>query len=382
MATLIDRVHESGNGGGQTEQRKNDLAPLPFEQSPDELLRRSRWPDPKWLHRRQRRWFRNYRDYLVDRLRARYVELEGDFLTAFGSYHDAAREAADPVTATCVARSLERAREGLEHRMPDVEAVVNELDLVERYTIWLYPASISALERPSIQAKLESLPAPRVQVYKAQLDSLFDTTGVLAAGKELALKIVYDEIVGAYNRQELQSQIDAGLGIGRLKRFFYWGIALATLVLLAVPLVTPRPDALALNWDYRLRGLSATTTNSFLTALVVGLMGAVGGYLSGLLQAQSSAVTLSQYQQSMVKLRLRPLVGVLVSLIIYILVSRSGVAGLTVQGIGPLLLITLASGFSERYFLRLIKLDNDGADEGGSASSGKSDSAHPRPGSA
>jgi hypothetical protein len=248
------------------------------------------------------------------------------------------------------------------------------LDLVERYNIWLYPASISALERPSIQDKLESLPTPRANAYKAQLDSLFDETGALVTGKGMALRVIYDEIVGAFNRYALQSQIDAGLGIGRLKRFFYWGIALATLVLLAVPLVTPRPDPLAITWDYRVRWFSAAITNSWLTAVVVGLMGAVGGYLSGLLQAQSSAVTLAQYQQSMVKLRLRPLVGVLVSLTIYILVSRSGVVGLTVQGLGPLLLIALASGFSERYFLRLIKLDDGETGDSGRDSSGVSNS--------
>jgi hypothetical protein len=352
---FIERVRRSlgdhGNGLGHD-------AHASFVESADALLRRDRWPDPKWTTQPKHRRVVKYYNFLVDCLRARYVDLQGDFLTAFSNYHDAGASPPDLGTATCVARALERARRGLEQRQPDVAMITNELDQVERYIIWLYPAAISALERPSIEDKLESLPPPRAARYRKQLKSLFDEHGALLTGKDLELRVVYDEVVGAYNSMHLQGQIDAGLGIARLKRFFFWGIGLAILVLIAVPAAIDPQSQVAVKWPYPIPALDSRFTNSWLTAVLVALMGAIGGYLSGLLQAQNTSVTLAQYQHSMIKLRLRPLVGVLVSLTLYILISWSAVVGLTVSGTGALLLLALASGFSERYFLRLIKLDN------------------------
>src|SRR4051812_14383432 len=70
------------------------------------LLDDARWPEPMWSSRPRRRWAPGYMDYLVDRLRARYMELEGDFLPGYGNYCDEA----DLVTARRIAVQLERAR--------------------------------------------------------------------------------------------------------------------------------------------------------------------------------------------------------------------------------------------------------------------------------
>lgn len=326
--------------------------------APD-VLDASKWPEPKWSQRPSRRLWRGYDDYLVDQLRARYLDLEGDFLTGFGAY----RDGADTKTAARIAVLLPRARKGLERRFPDVGTITDELNQVERYMIWIYPAQMVEWEMPSIRARVQTL-APNIRAdYTKQLDDLFDKDGNLKKSDPVQLLSICDEIIGARNDQVLRGQIDAGLQIRTLKRFFYWGSLLATLVFLIAPVAAPPDNVFKIAWPFDAAKESGRAIQLWLAPFVVAMMGAAGGYLSGLLQAKDSAVTLAEYQHSIVKLRLRPLVGILLSLITYILLVRHALLGITVDNLGTLLLIALASGFSERYFLRLMKLDGEMTDE-------------------
>jgi hypothetical protein len=87
------------------------------------------------------------------------------------------------------------------------------------------------------------------------------------------------------------------------------------------------------------------------------LMGAIGGFLSGLLQARSTQVTLAEYLENMLKLQLRPLVGALVALILYVLLSWQVLPGISMESAGSYFIIAFLSGFSERYFLRLLDIE-------------------------
>ena len=57
------------------------------------------------------------------------------------------------------------------------------------------------------------------------------------------------------------------------------------------------------------------------------------------------------------KLQLRPLVGALVALILYTLLSWQVLPGIKIENVGSYFLIAFLSGFSERYFLQLLKTD-------------------------
>jgi hypothetical protein len=93
------------------------------------------------------------------------------------------------------------------------------------------------------------------------------------------------------------------------------------------------------------------------------VLGAVGGFLSGLLQARSTRITLTEYLESMLKLQLRPLVGALVALILYTILSWQVLPGITIVNAGSYFLIAFLSGFSERYFLRLLKTQAEDSNE-------------------
>jgi hypothetical protein len=95
----------------------------------------------------------------------------------------------------------------------------------------------------------------------------------------------------------------------------------------------------------------------WLNALAMMALGAVGGFLSGLLQVQHTSITFTKYLENILKLELRPIVGALVSLILYALLSWQVLPGITINNIGSYFLIAFLSGFSERYFLQLLKTD-------------------------
>jgi hypothetical protein len=93
------------------------------------------------------------------------------------------------------------------------------------------------------------------------------------------------------------------------------------------------------------------------------LFGALGAFLSGLLQVRNARVTLAQYQQSMLRLQLRLLVGSLVAVLLYTLVAWKVVPGISIDAQGMYLLLAFLSGFSERYFLKLLDLRAEGTDD-------------------
>lgn len=92
-------------------------------------------------------------------------------------------------------------------------------------------------------------------------------------------------------------------------------------------------------------------------------MGAVGGFLSGLLQIRRSQVGLAQYQESMLNLLLKPLVGSIAAVVLFVLLSWQILPGIDVKSAGTYVCLAFISGFSERYFLKLldIKLDDNNA---------------------
>ena len=67
--------------------------------------------------------------------------------------------------------------------------------------------------------------------------------------------------------------------------------------------------------------------------------------------------TFTKYLENMLKLQLRPLVGALLSLVLYTLLSWQVLPGIKIENVGSYFLIAFLSGFSERYFLQLVKTD-------------------------
>jgi uncharacterized RDD family membrane protein YckC len=192
--------------------------------------------------------------------------------------------------------------------------------------------------------ELDSL--PRLPLTLHYREHRVDAIGLVDSGALL------DEAVGDINRRTLNEQLSNGLQIRRLKNLRPWAVVVLAVAILAFPLAAASPSTFK-DWPVP-QFVPSPLMQSLLFALSVAFLGAAGGFISGLLQAHSSCVTLLEYQETMLKLQLKPLVGSLVAVIACILLSWQVLPGINILNTGTYFLIAFLCGFSERYFLNMI----------------------------
>jgi hypothetical protein len=344
-------------------------AAVPLDSVPDvqalpDLTAPENWPVPGWFQsvvsgeqKASATQIKTYDAYFTHTLRSRYLELENDFRTVYRNF--GALTTTDHITAQRVAELLAKSRTLLEQEQPNLLIVSHTLDLAERFLVWIYPDHVLKVINNSVLARLEAA---------RQEDSSLEwatTTLRKVAGGEIAIDLgsaraLLDDSLRQLNQRSIQNHISSGLQLERLSTLRQWGFILLILFFLGIPLMTNPQVSMAL--PGLLLPERAAGLTPWLSALGVVLIGAVGGFLSGLLQARSSKVTLMEYQEKMLKLQLKPILGAILALILYSLLSWQILPGITLENTGSYLLLAFLSGFSERYFLRLLDLK---AEDGG-----------------
>jgi hypothetical protein len=316
-----------------------------------DLLKPENWPTPKWYdERKQAKELQTYQEYFAFQLRARYLEIENDFRAVVGNFP----QNADFVTGGRIVDLLHSARESLEQEAPNLLMISNALDLVERYMVWLYPPWMTEARVKTVLLKLGSLSFKGKELLTEQLVKLSELEGVTNLGQT---RSVLDEAIGTINSQVVQNHIGRGLQINRLRLLRIWGLLTLVILLAGSPFTTDIGNVSG--WPSQLIIGDSDLIVAWLNASAMVLMGAVGGFLSGLLQARSTQVTLTEYLENMLKLQLRPLVGGLVALILYVLLSWQVLPGIIIETAGSYFIVAFLSGFSERYFLRLLDIKAD-----------------------
>lgn len=319
------------------------------------ILKPENWSTPKWYVEKNTRKIQTYEDYLTFQLRARYIELENDFRSVLGNFP----KSADIVTAGRISEILHSARDNLEQETAELLTLASSLDLAERYMVWLCPPWVTKARISGILPRLDVVPIEHRDALVKRLTDLSKAEEEEYPGQ---FRSVLDDTIGTINSQIIQDRISMGLQVSRLKTLRFWGLITLSIFFALSPFATNLSkvhgwpsqsiaELLQLRW-----GLSFLFP--WLNALAMMALGAVGGFLSGLLQAQSTSVTFTKYLEDMLKLELRPIVGALVALILYALLSWQVLPGITIENAGSYFLIAFLSGFSERYFLQLLRTDS------------------------
>jgi hypothetical protein len=319
-----------------------------------ELLKPENWPTPRWYVEKMVRKIQTYEEHFTFQLRARYLELENEFRSVLGNFPDAA----DFVTAARISDILHSARECLEQDTTELLTVSSALDLVERYMVWLYPPWVGRARINRILLRLESKSFNGRDSLIKKLTELSESDKEAYRGQ---LRSVVDETIGLINAQDIQDRIGRGLQINRLKALRLWGLVILLIFLTVSPLATNLKNIG--DWPSHLIVGQSVELSTWMNALAMMTLGAVGGFLSGLLQVRSTQVTLTEYLENILKLQLRPLVGALVALILYTFLSWQVLPGITIVNVGSYFVIAFLSGFSERYFLRLLKTEPEKSSE-------------------
>lgn len=312
---------------------------------------------------------RNFEDFLTQQLRTRYQELEGEFrgVLADDPIHIFLRERS---TAEAIFDYLRAAGSALKQSDPDPLAISSTLDQIERQMVRLYSFDTFLTRLVATVARLEDLHPPGWKQYFDQLD-----TGATDA----ELRAPLEEAIAACNRQVLATQIANGLQIRRLRTFRTWGFVLLLTLTAATPFLLA-PDVWATFYVPKNTGFIesifrvwyADEQIVFLSPLLYWipplsmlLVGLLGGFFSGLQQARTSRVTLADYEEGMLTLSLRPVVGGLAALVLFVLLSWDVVPGIDTTTAGSYLLTGLLAGFSERYFLRILDMSGEAREKNG-----------------
>ena len=103
--------------------------------------------------------------------------------------------------------------------------------------------------------------------------------------------------------------------------------------------------------------LPTKTFAGWALALGFSIIGAIGGFLSGLLQVRTSETNLELYEEAVLLFQIRPIFGALAALVVYVLIAWKAFEGMIQLTSGNIVLAAFLSGFSERYFLQLMQYE-------------------------
>jgi hypothetical protein len=310
-----------------------------------------KWPQPKWLKQERandnKLLTKNFDDYLQNTLRWRYQRLEGDFTTLLNNFHNSVY--VDNVVASKIIGFLETAREVLERDKSDPMVVGNLLDMTDQYIVWLYPPHVALTQANALCNDLKT----RNHVLGTFLENEIARPDRTLGSLRAALDRVKDSI----NQENQTVSVNNALQIERLDMLIRWGTIIGFVMLLGVPLLT-RTDT---------RIFSDTMLSKFLPNLqpwvsmaVIALVGCVGAFLSGLMQVKRTRVTIGEFKESVVQFRLRPVIGAIFAMLVAALLSWNLITGVEITNAGVFILIAFLCGFSERFFLSLLKIDENG----------------------
>ncbi len=284
---------------------------------------------------------RGYRTYRASRLRSEYSEIEMNLRSVFE--HHADEPWFDRASAVQVVEILDSTLPQLELVEPNLDVVADDLGRARRLMVWVTPDDWLIRRAEEVKSLLHASDAPEAKHFKTDVRD------------HDVMRVRLDEAIAALNRRKTSKERNRGLQVRRLELIRDVGVvALFLLIAFAPILVSGKGLAL---WERDDLGRSVQA-EAWLTTLALGLVGAVGALLSGLLQARTSPVTYADYEVRGIETAVRILVGAAVAVTLYYLFSWQVLPVLAVTSAGTFVLVAFVAGFSERYFLKLLGLDS------------------------
>jgi len=315
----------------------------------------------------------SYRSSQVDLLLSKYARIRSDLrVVALRSDSSLGHRA----YAERVKEYLEQSKEELEGGRPNLPVAASLLAGADRSLVWLLSPDILRQRCDVTLEQLEQLrPKPNALINNlasakskpaAQGDSL---------DSDRELKQALEDGLNNINDLDKQIVVEEVLQARRLSVLICYLSLVLLLLLAAIPFTTTTigaPDrqegvVWPVFWpssasDNRL------TAGIFLVLAALGLaaIGAAGGVVSGMLKVRDSRATLTRYRTSLLNLGLKPLAGAVAAILLYIFLSWNIIKGLDVTSPGVFVLTAFLAGFSERYFLRVVRAAENKPEDSGS----------------
>jgi hypothetical protein len=310
------------------------------------------WPQPTWLTQSQRQKKKEksgYRTYYFNSLRSRYLELEADFRTCYNNFYHS--KYMDLNTAQIVIGYLQSAKKALEGTDGDIYDIVTMLNLAEQGMIGLYPPHVAKARVAGLGAELKAQKSPWGDYLLGELNRRNQTLG--------GLRAALDKTKSAMNEASQSQLIATSLQIERLRTAWMWSLIVLGFALCFLPMMV--------NYDktFWTETAIAKTDSEYwrpwYVACCMALFGIGGAFFSSLMQVRSSTSNLKDFQEKQKDSQLKLAVGGIAALIMFIFLSWQIIPGVELKNAGSFLFLAFVAGFSERYFLRILNIEDEAA---------------------
>lgn len=312
------------------------------------------WPQPKWLTQTRGQKAKEktgYRTYYFNSLRSRYLELEADFRTCYNNFYHS--KYMDLNTAQIVIGYLQSAKKALEGHDGDIYDIVTMLNLADQGMVGLYPPHVAKARAAGIGAELKAQGSPWGDYLLGELDKRNQTLG--------GLRAALDKTKNALNEAAQAQLITTSLQIERLRTAWMWSLIVLGVALVFMPMMVNYEDSF---WTQTsIAKIENPYWRPWYVAGCMALFGIGGAFFSGLMQVRDlkSRSNLNNFQEKQKDSQLKMAVGAIAALIMYIFLTWQVIPGVELKNAGSFLFLAFVAGFSERYFLRILNIEDEGS---------------------
>ena len=332
----------------------------------------------------------SYEDYFASQLRGRYIDLKGNYGTSSLLGNE------NPAISELIKEFLILSRRILEKdklTKIDLISASSLLDEAEERMVWIMPTDVKISRIHELNLDLGRF-SPEIRKYYENLlkkcestlgacylnlDNLKDNEELHKQQDDISpignnCNAFVEEVVRAINKDILAKRINKGLQIERLRSLRFWGLILLLCFILLYPMTSlfdvwvPYQKTIGyfntafeagnLPWLNEYKNL-IPIIGAWAVALTFCIIGGIGGFLSGLLQVRSTETNLELYEEAVLLFQIRPIFGGFTALITFMLISLGAFNSVFSDNPGTYAIAAFLSGFSERYFLRLLNTQTE-----------------------
>jgi len=248
------------------------------------------------------------------------------------------------------------------------------LQEVEECLVWITPHALAFAQMDTLSLRIAELDSPNKDTYQKILKYCRDFLGDfedkyegITREETENYRARIEEIIRFICTESLKARINVGLQIERLRTLKFWGIVLLLVLISIFPFFSNSSlETDTVHGWFQVFKFPAElfAENKLLVAYIAAIsfsvVGGIGGFLSGLLQMRGSKTNLGDYEMSILLFQLRPIFGAFAALILAALLSWGVLSDvLKNDSLGSFILAAFVSGFSERYFINILKLDQN-----------------------
>ncbi len=219
----------------------------------------------------------------------------------------------------------------LDSKSVDFFTVSSILEYIERCLIQISETESAVARARGYLPRLEHLGVPSAAELRKFLNR-FDRNDGSNQPQAGQVKERIDGIVRAANKETVYQQVTEALTIQRLRSLKKRSLFFAVLIVIFSPLIL-NVGSLKSEWpltslilemaNLRLEQLPkiAVTAIDMFGIIGISIVGALGGFISGLYEIQNSEVSFPKYQESTIRIQLKPWLGAILSSMLFILLS-------------------------------------------------------------